>query len=413
MKTSLTTADGVLRINALDVTDEVTVTYIDHLAPDVRVAGVLNCLQLGARTLTFASDKTGAALLADTLRSESEKAQSLLTQVSKTAELAVTKSSETMESAIAKLLDDLGKELSGKLDPANTESIIGKLRVALVADCQRVTAKVREDLDMANPQSPLSALRAELEKSDERRHGTLMAQLSELLQRQAAKAAASAERSKSTRKGGDFEAATLDFLTAESRPRKDLVTHTGREHGLDQNCIGDFAVEINPSEAHKLRIVVESKNRQKNNATERVRELDKAMSNRGAEFGISVETSSGETTQAIIPFGDDRLIVRVPALPDEGWDFTALGIALECARWKALMKRTTSGPLDVLRLNAEIERALGITNSFTEVKKRITASKTQLDGIEEYLDDVKRQLVAALHQIRATVVEAQDTPEAA
>src|ERR1022692_3222532 len=103
MKTSLTIADGVLTINALEVNDEVAVTYIDHLEPDVRLAGVLNCLQLGARALTFATDKTGAALLADTLRSESEKTQLLLTHVSKTAESAVAKSSETMESAVAKL----------------------------------------------------------------------------------------------------------------------------------------------------------------------------------------------------------------------------------------------------------------------------------------------------------------------
>ena len=414
MSTLVNIFDGALRINTLDVTDEVTVNYIDHLAPDVRVAGVLNCLQLGARALTFASDKTGAALLADALKIESEKTQSLLTHVSKTTEQAVAKSAEKMGKAVAYLLEDLGKELNRTLDPANTQSIIGKLRGALVDDYQRVTAKVREDLDLANPRSPLSALRAELEKSDERRHATLTAQVAELLERQAAKAAASAERFKSTRKGSNFETATLDFLEAESRPRKDLVAHTATEYGLDQNLIGDFTIEINPSDAHKLRIVVESKNAQKNCTTERVRELDKAMSNRGAAFGISVVATSGDVTQVIVPFGDDKLIVRVPTLPDDdGWDFTALGVALECARWKTLMSRAKAGALDVTRLSAEIDRALAITNSFADVKRKITASKTHLDGIAEYLDDIKRQLQTVLQTVRDTITEAQSQPEAA
>jgi hypothetical protein len=414
MTTSINITDGVLAINSLEVRDEATVTYIDRISPDARVAAVLNCLEIGARALTFSSDKAGVALLTDALRSESEKTQSLLAHVSQTAELSVAKSRESLEKVVGELLEDLGKDLSKTLDPANTESIIGKLRIALTNDYQRVTAKVREDLDLANPQSPLSAMRCELEKGDERRHAALAGQLAELLQRLTAKDAARAERTKSTRKGSDFEAATFDFLSAESRPRKDLAISTGTAYGLDQNMVGDFVVEINPTDGQTLKIVVECKNAQKNGARERVRELDKAMSNRGAAFGISVVTTSGDVAQAITPFGDDRLIVRIPDLPDgDGWDFTALGIALECARWKALMARSTIDSLDVLRLNSEIDSALAITNSFTEVKKRITAGKTQLDGISEYLDDMKRQLVTALQRIRETVDADHTKPQAA
>jgi hypothetical protein len=414
MKTSIQIRDGVLTIDALDVADEVTVTYVNHLEPDARVAGVLNCMQLGARALAFASDKTGASLLAETFKKESEATQSLLSHVSKTTETAVQKSSETMEKAVAAMLTELGKDLSKTLDPANADSIIGKLRRTLVADYSQITAQVRKDLDLANQESPLSALRVELEQGEERRHAVLTAQLGELLQRLAAKAAASAERSKSTRKGDDFEAATNDFLQVESAPRKDLAVYTGKEFGFDQNQIGDFIIEINPSDAHKLRIVLETKNAKRNGTTERIRELDKAMNNRGAAFGISVIASTGEVPRSILPFGDDKLIVHVQALPDDdGWDFTALGVALECARWKALMTRTAAGSLDVARLNAEIERAFAVTNTFAEVKRKITASKSHLDDIAEYLDDKKRALVAALVQIREIVSAARPESEAA
>ena len=224
--------------------------------------------------------------------------------------------------------------LERTLDPANAASIIGKLRNALLNDYRQVTGKVREELDLSNPMSPLSALRAEIERNEERRFDTLSKQIGALLQQEAAKAAADAERSKSTRKGVDFENATEEFLAAESRPRKDLVRRTTSEPGLDSSNVGDFVIELNPSDAHSLRIVIENKNASKG-TTSLIRELDKAMKNRGAVFGISVTTDPRVVSQSITPYGDDKLIVRVPALPEaDGWDFSALAVAIECARWK-------------------------------------------------------------------------------
>lgn len=415
---TVTIIDGVLTMDALTTKDEVSVRYIGALSAEEREQGVINCLQLGARALTFANDQTSTTLLADTfkkeLKTESYAAQQLLSHVAKTAQAAVVKSSETLETAISELLEDLTKDLSRTLDPANAESIIGKLRAALVNDYRGITAKVREDLDPRNVHSPLSALRTELESNQERRHALLSAQLNELLQRLAAKAAAQAERSKSTRKGGDFEAAAHDFLMSDSAARKDLVMYTGKEYGLDQNLVGDFVVEVNPAEAHKLRIVLETKNAQKNGTAERLRELEKAASNRGAVFGISVLASDSEVGRAIQPVGDDKIIVYVQSLPDgSGWDFTALGVALECARFKALMGRRAVGSFDIAKLTAEIDRAFAITNAFADVKRKVSASMTQLDGIADCLDGIKLQLNAALQAIRTLVNDAQPDHEAA
>lgn len=413
MHTSIAVTDGTLTIHSLDVKDDTTVAYIRQLQPEAQAAGVVNCLQLGSRALTFTGDQTGAALLADSLKNSTESTRALLSQVSTTAEQSVAKSAEALEKFVAQQLADLGKELDKKLDPSNTASIIGKLRSSLLDDYGKVTAKVREDLDLANPLSPLSALRSELDKNEERRYDALAKQLGALLQELAAKAAAKAERSKSTRKGIDFETATDEFLMAESRPRKDLVRHTASEYGLDQNMVGDFVIDINPGEAQGVRVVVETKNGHKG-TTELSRELDKAMKNRGAAFGIAVVTDENAITQAIYPYGDDKLIVRVPALlDDDGWDFTALSVALEGARWKAIMGRMTAGSLDINRIKSDITDAFAIANRFAEVKKRITAGKSHLDAIAEYLDDIKRNLVDVLHRIDDTVSEAEPASEAA
>jgi hypothetical protein len=112
---------------------------------------------------------------------------------------------------------------------------------------------------------------------------------------------------------------------------------------------------------------------------ELVRQLEKAIKNRGAAFGIAVVSDSTIVHQAITPFGDDKLIVRVPALSADEWDFTALGVALEGARWKTMMGRATAGSLDVTRVKADVDAAFHITNRFVEVKRKITSSKNQLD----------------------------------
>lgn len=414
MNASIRIVDGTAVIDSLSVDDAATVTYIEQLEGDARLSGVLNCLQIGARALRFAADKSGVTLLSDAFKAESEKTRSLLEQVSKTAERSVWQSSEAMEKAMGELLAGLSKDLRKTLDPANTESIIGKLRVTLSSDYQRITDKVCEDLDLTNPSSPLASFRTELENNEERRHETLRHQIEEVLRGMAAKDAARSERLKSSRKGGDFEVATLDYLAAESRPRKDLVTHTAAVFGLDQNQVGDFVIELNPSDAQSARIVVECKNRQKNSMKDTVRELRKAMNNRGAGFGIAVITGLADVTQAIAPFGDDMLIVRVPALPDEdGWDFTALGIALECARWKTVVAKGAAGSVDLARLNAEIDRALAIANNVSDVKRKLTSVRTSLDEIPKLLDDMKCQLVGALEGIREAVGRDQLTPEAA
>jgi hypothetical protein len=393
----------VLVIEHLEVYDEITRLYITQLDGESQGAGVLNCLQLGARALTFAGDQTGASLLAETLKTSTEATKTLLDHVSRTAQQSVMKSAEDMPKQVQRELEKLRKDLEKSLDPANTESIVGRLRDALLNDYKKVTARVRKDLDLGNPLSPLAALSSDME----RKHSILCKGISELQQQNAAKTATRLERAKSSRKGADFEAALDIFLTAESRRRKDLARRTGKELGIDGNMVGDFVVEVNPSDAADVRIVIEAKNwnTQKSPAS-LFREVDKAMKNRGAAFGIAVTANEVAGTHSIVPFGDDKLLVRCSLLEgDEGWDMLALGVALECARWKAIMARVAIGKVDVKRVRADVDTAFQVMNRFTEMKKRVSMGKTHLDGIAEYLDDLRRDLTTVLQRLRETAME--------
>ena len=136
------------------------------------------------------------------------------------------------------------------------------------------------------------------------------------------------------------------------------------------------------------------------------------MKNRGATFGISVVTDPSAITQSIVPYGDDKLLVRISATDGDAWDMLALSVALDGARWKTIMRRSSSGQFDVTRVKSDLEAAFAIVNRVTEVKKRITAGKTHLDGIAEYVDDLRRDLATVLQRIReatdqSTTIEAK------
>jgi hypothetical protein len=132
------------------------------------------------------------------------------------------------------------------------------------------------------------------------------------------------------------------------------------------------------------------------------------MKNRGAAFGILVTTDFGAVPSLVAPYGDDKLIVRVPVLEDAGFDMLSLSAALEMGRWKAIMSRTAPGnQMDVNRVNAHVEGAIQVLNRFSEMKRKMTALKGQVDSIGDYADDIRRDLAGELQSLRSVV--AQDT----
>jgi len=67
------------------------------------------------------------------------------------------------------------------------------------------------------------------------------------------------------------------------------------------------------------------------------------------------------------------------------------------------MARTAAETLDVAKLRGDIESAFLIVNRVTEVKKRLAAGKTHLDGIGEFVDDLRRELLVVLERLQGAV----------
>ena len=132
------------------------------------------------------------------------------------------------------------------------------------------------------------------------------------------------------------------------------------------------------------------------------------MSNRGAVFGIGVTTNPDITRGAslIVPVGDDKLVICAPQVGDEEFELLGVSLALDMARWKAIMSRVApTQTMDLNRINAPVSAAFIVIRRFTEAKKKMTSVKTAVDETWSYLDEIRADVLKELTNLRAAIAE--------
>jgi hypothetical protein len=405
MKSQIRLDAGRVEVTFLTVDDQCVVEYVAGQAPENQVAAVLNCIQLGARALSYASDQSGTTMLTDAMKQAADGHKELLETVSKQTRDTVLNSAKELPKKLETVLKILQKDLAKTLDPDSAASIVGKLQAALVAGLSKETAKVADALDLQNPASALSRLNALHEKRQEK----LEEQIHKIAEELAARAAAHVVRRKTTSKGFSFEDTLEAYVANESRPRHDVVTRTSRVAGIDGNDKGDITIEVAKAQAHGpgLNIVIEAKDSQISFPA-LVRDVEKAMSNRGAVFGIGVTTNPDITrgSSLIIPVGDDKLVVCAPPVGDEEFELLGVSLGLEMGRWKAIMGRLApTQHMDLNRINANVSAAFNVMKRFTEAKRKMTSVKTAVDETCEYIDAIRSDLQKELGNLRTAIAE--------
>lgn len=397
-----------LDIEHLSCADDCVIEYVQQFAVQQRASAVLNCLQLGARALSFARSQSSTTLLVDAMKSSTESTQSLLQLVSKETRDSVARSADELPKKLQSILKILEKDLTATLDPKSASSIVGRLHDALVAGIIKETAKLADSLDLRNPKSHLSQLGAQLEKQSIRIEGQLQQITAELH----ARTAANEVRRKTTGKGVVFEDILEAHLANESRPRHDIVTRTSKARGIDGNDVGDVTIEVAKDDAHGagLIIAVEAKDASVS-LPALIREVEKAMRNRGAAFGIGVTTneSISKGSSLIIPAGDDKLVVCAPRVAEGEFELLGVTIALEMARWKAIMGRNQqTDSMDLNRINAHVVASLNVLKRFIEAKRRMTTVKTSVDDAWDFIDGIRGDLQTELGHLRVAIAEELD-----
>jgi hypothetical protein len=410
---------GRVLVDGLVVDDPASAGFIRRRADagENPVQVVIDAIEVGARVL----EREQAAVDSEFVRNEFEK-------VSREVETAFTDKARVVAEFFGAKVDEvfgpedghLAKELQRLFGEGSTAAVQHQLRQVM----QDSSSKLREDLlrqfssaDGSNPLADFKAahLRAARDASTrqeqqlEAMREQMVAMRFEIAKLQSEKSRAlevAAEHDRSAAKGRPYEEAVADAIDAIARGQGDDCDAVGDFRGAGGRK-GDVVVDIDGcSGAARGRIVFEAKNSRKSRK-EALAELEEAMAQRSADYGVWVVPS------------DDKLPARAPALREVGGDKLfvvydpedgsrlALEVAYSLARARVLTAKGGADGLDALALRAEVERAVGAMEDVRRIKLHLTNAAGGIEEARKALESMAGRVRGHLDQINALI----DPPE--
>jgi hypothetical protein len=407
-----------LAIDGLVVSDECAVRLVrerEHAGEDV-VRAVVDAIAIGARVL----DREAAGANAEFVRHELEK-------VSKEVDTAFTERVRQVSDQLQGKVDEVFGPESGHVTKAlerhfsdgSSSAVQNRVR-EVVAD---VMAKSREDLlkqfSSADGQNPLADFKqgtlAVLKRADERQNETLLTLHGKLAEVQRELQAlrderqkleeVAAERERGTAKGRDFEELVAEALDRIAVAQGDDCDAVGDLPGASGKT-GDVVVELDACKGpSRGRIVWEAKDRRLSKPAA-LAELDKAMSQRDADFAVLVVPTEEELPAKMRPLreynGDKLIVVWDPETESD----VALELAYSLARARVLMSQSESEGIDGAAVHDTVERALAAMEDVRRVKSSLTGAKTNIDRAAGLVDAMSDRVRDHLRQIDELVLAA-------
>lgn len=295
-----------------------------------------------------------------------------------------------------KMVEELNEELKNFIDPKNSESALSKLTEILETEEGKVLNAFEKALNPENSESQIFQLKNKLEKKFTEEVKTLSDDIEKILQELKIDKATKDIKEKSTAKGATHEDNVQQALSEIAVG--DVVERTGEIVGLvPKSKVGDHVVKLNSNiKVGDLKIVFESKSANTYNSSSAIiKELDTAIKNRDADFGIfvfdSYERYDKVSTQPFALLSENMAITvlneEVGTLP--------LKIAFIWAK-TLLMKSDNVTSKEVVISYDEIIKVL--SESIKEIKKISTAKSNNkkaydaIDANETLLPEIRKNV---------------------
>src|SRR4051812_11686405 len=379
---------------------------------------VADAIEVGARVL----EREQAAVDAEFVKTELER-------VSREVESAFSDKARVVAEFFGTKVDEvfgpenghLAKELQRLFGEGSTAAVQHQLRQVMLDQ----SARMREDLlrqfssaDGSNPLADFKAahLRAARDAAvrQERQLEAMREQMVALnlevqkLHAEREKALeVAAEHDRSTAKGRPYEEAVAEAVDAIARAQGDDCDAVGDFRGLGGRK-GDVVVDLDGCAGRpRGRVVFEAKNSRKSRK-EALAELDEAMTQRAADYGVWVvptEDKLPARAQALREVGGDKLFVVYD--PEEGR--LGLQVAYSLARARVLMAKGDTEGLDATALRAEVERAVGALEEGRRIRQQLTHAANGVAAAREILEGMERRVKAHLAQIDELLVVEEES----
>ena len=208
---------------------------------------------------------------------------------------------------------------------------------------------------------------------------------------------------RSTLKGEDFEDTVSTLLSDLVYGTSHEVEPTGEKVGeLSNRKVGDFVLTLADTDQ---RIVVEAKSDQSYTQPRIKKELENAIENRDADYGIIVFEAESQVPDKVgyfHEFDNDRLAVALSADEEEEPEPGYLRIAFSWARTRAIQMYVDTGTeLDPEAIQTEVGELEDEIDQFSTIRKKTTSIKNTANEIDEELDEIEGEVKSRLADIRA------------
>ena len=373
---------------------------------------VRDAVEIGARVL----DREQAGANAEFVKTEFEKASREVQAdfAAKTREIAGV--FETQFAAVFGEDDGrLAKELELRFGDGSAASVQNRIREAVA----ETLTKSREDLvrqfsaaDERNPladfkTSAVSTINQAAARSDAMQQ-SLLEKMSELeKQVQALRLEkekleeVEAERERGTAKGRTFEEQVAELVDGLASAQGDVSEAVG-DLKEATGKVGDIVVALDACNGPpRGRIVFEAKDKRLSRPSA-LSELDRAMAERSADFGVLVVPTGEEVpakTEPLREYNGDKLVVAL----DPAGGSLALELAYRLARARVLMKRADGEGIDAGAVSATVERALAALGEEIKVKQQLTGAKTGIDKAYDMVEAMAKNVRSLLAEIDGLV----------
>ena len=171
---------------------------------------------------------------------------------------------------------------------------------------------------------------------------------------------------------------------------------------------GDVVVSIDACNGPaRGRIVFEAKDRRLSKP-KAMEELDKAMTDRDADFAVLVVPSDDEVPAKLQPlreYNGDKLVVTLDPDDDVG---LVLDLGYRLARARVLMKRGAGEGVDVAAVEDASARARASLEDVRRVKSQLSGAQTNIDNARKIVDAIATQARGHLDEIDALVAAGGD-----
>ena len=293
-KDSVSIKKDSVTFNDLTIINKDLASYLEE--SDDRVETLINIIEVGVKTLNSLKNSIERDFTKQTFETISSEMKKNLSEsiedIGDEFEKYFNEDGEFVKELQAnkeKMIGELNLELKNFIDPKNSDSALSKLTEILESEEGKVLNAFETALNPENSESQIFQLKNKLEKKISEEVKTLSDDIEKILQELKIDKATKNLKEKSTAKGATHEDNVQQALSEIAVG--DVIERTGEIVGLvPKSKVGDHVVKLNSNtKVGDLKIVFESKSANTYNSSSAIiKELNTAIKNRDADFGIFV-----------------------------------------------------------------------------------------------------------------------------